>query len=559
MENQKIHGISPQTLLSAVFADAADGIILVNAIGEIIYVNKSISRIFQYSEKEILGQNFSFLLPGSDQNPKADDIKMVAKGISQQLESKIEVNGRKKDGNQIPVFLSISRFAYEDEIYYSGLLRDISDFKNAQTALIKERTLLKKYLFVTNSIIIELDAFGSIMMFNHKAEEITGYKTENVLGQNWFDLVLNPQVAKVFKLEWKSIFSGEQELIEFLSHKITTKDGDIKIIKWHSISNKNERGEIESILASGIDITQLMETERELKLLNNKLEKEVEKRTNELVNAVNGLLNTNRKLDNEIVEKEKVQIALLESEAQLRLSLEKELELNQLKSRFLSMASHEFKTPISTVLSSISLLERYEEGEISEKKQKHFKRIKGALNHMTFMLDDFFSITKFEEGRINTKEETILLNDFCMKIIETFQNNLKVDQTISLKALEHDFEFNTDPNLLKQIILNLLSNASKYSDPKEQIIIRIIEKEKDLNFEIEDRGMGIPPEDQKHLFTRFFRAGNVNHIKGSGLGLNIVRDYVKLLNGEISVKSKVGKGSLFIVSLPKNQPWKRRS
>jgi len=549
--DHKIDGIRPESLLAAVFADAVDGIMLVNVVGEIIYINSAISKIFQFQETEILGQNYTFLLPSTDQNPRAEDIRQVAKGLDKRMGSGFEVLGRKKDGTNIPVFLSLSRFEANGEVYYSGMLHDLTGFKEAQTSLLKERALLKKYLFVTNSIIIELSKEGNIMLFNHKAEEITGYKASEVVGKNWFDLILEPHLVKVFKAEWNAIFSGKQELIEFLTHKILTKSNETKIIKWHSISNKNEKNEIESVLASGIDITQLMNTERELKLLNSRLEKEVANRTNELVNVVNRLLNTNRKLDSEIIERENAEIALLESEAQLRLSLEKELELNQLKSRFLSMASHEFKTPISTVLSSVSILERYEEGQVSEKKQKHFKRIKSALNHMTFMLDDFFSISKFEEGRINTQETSLLLNDFFMKIIDAFQNNLKENQTIQLKGVDHDFKIRTDPNLLRQIILNLLSNASKYSGIGEQIMIRIEDQQSTIRIEVEDRGMGISPEDQKHLFTRFFRADNVSHIKGTGLGLNIVRDYVKLLKGEITLTSKEGKGSLFVVSLPK--------
>ncbi len=539
-------------LLSSVFADAVDGLMLVDDTGTIIYVNKAMTSIFQFESHEILGQNFTFLLPHEMVSSKGEEIRLGAKGLNEKLGSSFEVLGRKKNGEIIPVFLSLSQFTLNGRNYFTGVHHDLSEFKNTQNALLKERQLLEQYLIVTNSIIIELDREGKIMLFNPKASEITGYTKEEVLGKDWFDLVLEPHLTSVFRAEWKSIFSGNQRLIEFLTHKIITKSGDTKVIKWHSIPNTNEEGKLESVLASGIDITQLMDTERELKLLNSRLEKEVANRTNELVSVVNRLLNTNRKLDSEIVERENAEIALLESEAQLRLSLEKELELNQLKSRFLSMASHEFKTPISTVLSSISILERYEKGEISEKKQKHFKRIKGALNHMTFMLDDFFSISKFEEGRINTEEKSILINDFCMSVIETFQNNLKVDQTIVLKGLDNNFEFYTDPNLLRQIILNLLSNASKYSEPKDEITFRILEKEKHLNFEIEDQGMGIPKEDQKHLFTRFFRSGNVSHIKGTGLGLNIVRDYVSLLNGEINVKSQEGKGSLFIVSLPKN-------
>lgn len=138
-----------------------------------------------------------------------------------------------------------------------------------------------------------------------------------------------------------------------------------------------------------------------------------------------------------------------------------------------------------------------------------------------------------------------------MAIIEEFQDNLKSGQSIILQGLAEEFNFYTDENLLKNIILNLLSNACKYSAADKAIFIRIYDQDEKIRFEVADQGMGIPDKDQKYLFTRFFRAGNVAHIKGSGLGLNIVRDYIQILDGEITVKSKEGQGSTFQITFNK--------
>ncbi len=551
-ESIKTEGINIELLLSMAFKDSMDGMLVVKEDGNIIAANAAISKILQYKEEELIGQNYSILVAKNDQQFDADNIKAIALGNSTPFGAGFEVSARRKDGYIIPIFLNFSKFIINEKKYYSGILHDLSKFKETQTALLKERSRLRKYLNVTNSIIVEIDRSGELLLFNKYATDILGYSSEEVLGKNWFELFLEPHLIQLFKKEWLGIFDGKQELLEFLAHPVVAKDGSTKIVKWHSAFNYDENDNPRSVLASGSDITQLMHTERELKLLNSRLEKEVQIRTNELVTVVNRLLNTNRKLDDEIDEREKAQLALEKSKKQLKLSLEKELELNQLKSRFLSMASHEFKTPISTVLSSITLLERYEEGSISEKKQKHFKRIKNALNHMTYMLDDFLSISKFEEGKISTSDEIININEFCFRTIENFQNNLKEGQTIRLQNPSENLLINTDPFLLKNILLNLLSNASKYSKENEVIIIRVKNLLDKTIFEVEDRGMGISKTDMNFLFTRFYRAGNVSHIKGTGLGLNIVRDYVSILKGDISVKSTLGKGSIFTIALPKN-------
>ena len=551
-EKSDIAYLPTESLLESIFIDAVDGMLITDVRGIIIGSNPAIKSIFGYEIEELHGQHFSILLPKFSSQPvSVEDIKVAARAGQPRIGKGFEVLGVKKNGDEIPAFLSLSKFTTSDKTFYSGIIHDLSDFKEAQNALLKERNLLQKYLFVTNSLIVELDQEGAILLFNQKTEETTGYSMEYALGKNWFDLILEPNLVDVFKRDWKEVFAGKRNLIEFFTHKIKTKKGETKIIKWHSIFNNDKKGNHTSVIASGIDVTQLLNTERKLKLLNGRLEKEVENRTNELVTVVNRLLNANNKLDVEITEREKAEKALRKSEAELRRSLEKEVELNQLKSRFLSMASHEFKTPISTILSSVNILQKYEGASISDRKLKHHKRIKKALNHMTYMLDDFFSISQFEEGKIRTIEHHIPLNDFIMTIIEEFQDNLKNGQSIVLQGLKEEFQFYTDENLLKNIILNLLSNASKYSKENKVIFIRLIDYEEQICFEIEDQGMGIPEEDQKYLFTRFFRAGNVEHIKGTGLGLNIVRDYVQILDGKITVKSEEGKGSVFQITFNK--------
>lgn len=238
-----------------------------------------------------------------------------------------------------------------------------------------------------------------------------------------------------------------------------------------------------------------------------------------------------------------------EHEKKMEQALEKEKELNELKSRFISIASHEFRTPLSSILSSLSLLEQYMEPVPADKKQKHIERIKTSIWDLTVILDDFLSLERLETGKISIEQTKFNLQEFINKFIEDTNNILKKNQIIQY-AHSGKKEIVSDQKILKHILLNLVSNASKYSDEKSKIKISTEIFSDHVLIKISDHGIGIPIEDQPFLFKRFYRAHNATNIQGTGLGLNIVKRYVELLNGNINFKSTFNKGTTFYLNFP---------
>jgi len=267
-----------------------------------------------------------------------------------------------------------------------------------------------------------------------------------------------------------------------------------------------------------------------------------------LINAV-GLHNSNGEID-EILTVEQNITAKKKSEDDIRRALEKERQLNELKSRFVSMASHEFRTPLSTILSSASLVEKYLEKKDSdpvvakENISRHLKRVKSSVGNLTSILNDFLSLDKLEQGKVEIRPVHFHMDKFADELIEEIQATLKKGQKV-LHRHNGITEIYVDKQMLKNVVYNLISNASKYS-PEDSIIefntkIGI----RGLELTVTDHGMGIPKTDQKHLFERFFRAQNVTNLQGTGLGLNIVKRYTDLLKGDISFISKEGEGASF--------------
>ncbi len=298
------------------------------------------------------------------------------------------------------------------------------------------------------------------------------------------------------------------------------------------------------------DVTDLKDAQEKLIDFNTKLEAQVNQRTEELSRVVNKMLQTNKQLAHQIKERELVEATLRHQQKELRKAYEKERELGELKSRFVSMASHEFRTPLSTVLSSAALLHRYTQTEQQDKREKHVDRIKSAVNNLTGILNDFLSLSKLEEGKVELNPTVFLWNSFCIQIIDEMKGLLKEGQKIEHQKLLEDTEVILDERILKNIFYNLFSNAIKYSPEWKVIFFRNHVAGKWLVFEIEDQGIGIPEEEQQYLFTRFFRAKNVINIKGTGLGLTIVKRYTDLLGGNIQFRSEEGKGTTFTVHLP---------
>lgn len=242
---------------------------------------------------------------------------------------------------------------------------------------------------------------------------------------------------------------------------------------------------------------------------------------------------------------------------QTRLALEKEREISKLKSDFINIASHEFRTPLTTILLSCDLLQNYGEQLSYEKKERHYNRIKSSVKHLNKILEDVLMIGKTEAGKLEFEPIPIDLISLCLDLVEQLQ--LSAGEKYHLNFVEQcvygcnreDLPV-MDEKLLRHILTNLLSNAIKYSPQGGTILFELICDNKSVIFRIQDEGIGIPEEDQPKLFTSFFRSSNTSNFPGTGLGLTIVKNAVELHGGQITVESQVGVGTTFTVTLPLN-------
>ena len=243
-------------------------------------------------------------------------------------------------------------------------------------------------------------------------------------------------------------------------------------------------------------------------------------------------------------------LALEAAKEEVSISLEKEKELGQLKSRFVSMASHEFRTPLSTIQLSAVLIEKYAAPHENANIIKHIAKVKNAVTNLTSILNDFLSLEKLEAGKVEPQYVAFDIVKFAEEIIEEMQMVAKQNQVIVYQHTGTGSKVKLDATLLKNCIINLIGNAIKYSGENTFIEFNSEIEGKQLIVTIKDNGIGIPESDQKHLFEAFFRAHNTGSIPGTGLGLNIVTRYAKLMNGTVKFQSKVNKGTSFTISFP---------
>ncbi|WP_413165257.1 GAF domain-containing protein [Capilliphycus salinus ALCB114379] len=263
----------------------------------------------------------------------------------------------------------------------------------------------------------------------------------------------------------------------------------------------------------------------------------------------------------ELLEQIAIQVGIALAQAE---RLKREKELGELKSRFISIASHEFRTPLTWIASSAGILEDYGDRLAPEKTQKHLCRIQSSVQYMTELLNDVLIISRAEAHRLECNPEPLELIDLCLDLVEEVQS-LSGKHRVLFRGFDAQFpekEIKTvsaylDEKLLRQMLTNLLSNAIKYSPSAELVRFDLAVKDEEILFTIQDYGIGIPPEDQGRLFESFHRAKNVGSVSGTGLGLAIVKNCVQLLGGELSFNSQLGEGTTFEVKLPRIFPGKK--
>jgi PAS domain S-box-containing protein len=393
---------------------------------------------------------------------------------------------------------------------------------------------------VTEGILVCSDD-NKIQYANKSAEELFGYESDFLIGKDLFILI--PQRFR---------HNHDQHVEKYFEKPANRKMGIGKSL--YGLRRSGEEFPLEIslsyfhhdgssfVFAFVVDITERKAIDIQLIEKNSSLEKmteELAKLTSELESKVH---------ERTMILREALE-ELEKSQKELSDSLSKEKELNEIKSRFVSMASHEFRTPLSTILSSASLILKYPNTEEQLNRDRHVKKIKEAVKHLNEILEDFLSIGKLEEGKLGIKIETFDLSNFIYEIIEEIKTILKPGQDIKY-IISGSGSFVTDKRILKNILINLLSNATKFSYENSPIRL-IIDSNESLKIQVIDQGIGIAQEDISHLFTNFFRGKNATNIQGTGLGLPIIKRYLNLIKGSIKVESELNKGSTFIIELEK--------
>jgi two-component system, sensor histidine kinase and response regulator len=242
------------------------------------------------------------------------------------------------------------------------------------------------------------------------------------------------------------------------------------------------------------------------------------------------------------------------AEAEVRKSLSKEQELNQLKSYFVSMVSHEFRNPLTTILGFAEFMRDFSPQLSEEKKQEYLRQIQESARRMTALLNDVLSIGQAEAGKLEFNPQPLDIEEFCNDLVEEIKLASSTQHRIDFSSQKQSTKACMDKNLLRQILTNLLSNAIKYSPEGSTITFDLVCQDKKAIFHIKDEGIGISPADQQQLFESFYRGSNVGKISGTGLGLTIVKKALDLHGGQIAVKSEVGMGTTFSVAIPLNNP-----
>lgn len=390
--------------------------------------------------------------------------------------------------------------------------------------------------------VIVVNIEQQIIAINTSTEKIFGYTEEELINQPLEILIPKKYKAnhsshvKSFIKENKKRFMGHGRDLSGLR-----KDGSVFPIEVGL--NPFEIDGDKYVMALAVDITERKKQEQEIITLNNELEKKVEERTKDLSISVEKLKSTNEQLDEENKKR-------LKAEKAAKTALKKERELNELKTKFLSLVSHEFKTPLSGILTSTMLLAKYKLGEQQEKRDKHIKIINDKVHYLNNILNDFLSIERLEKGKINYKFTTFKISKIVNEVVYRSNMFLKQGQQINYPENIDDISLHQDEKIFELVLSNLINNAIKYSPENTTIDLVITQDDKETMVTVKDNGMGIPEKDQKNIFKRYFRAENVLLNQGTGIGLNIVKSHLNNLGGNISFSSKEGEGSTFIFTIP---------
>lgn len=419
---------------------------------------------------------------------------------------------------------------------------DLVEEKRGLEVSLRESEALYKAV-IDNSLdgTLIIDKNYIVLYGNEEIYKIGSYESEDMFGQD-FRTFLDKESLTLFE-ERIEFTKNNPEADNRFEIAMLDKNLNKRNVYISASLNKDFQG-MTVYICQVLDITEIKKAEEAILKMNEELEKKVVERTTQLEVALTDL-------KSEITVRQKAEEELQAAKEEVTKALEQEKELNTLKTRFISMISHEYRTPLTVILTSTYLIEQFYQGPNQLQFNKFLDKIRSSVKSMTQLLQDVLTIGKSDAGKTTLQINRFRAVDLCKDIIEECQVIDNNAHTFELNFVDKTIELESDEKQLKHIISNLVLNAAKYSPNAKTVKINLIEQNGKVTFQVVDEGIGIPEADQEHLFEAFYRAGNVGAISGTGLGLAIVKKCVDLLNGEITFKSISKVGTTFNVTIEK--------
>lgn len=483
-------------------------------------INPAFEKLTGIIAEEAIGKTVMQLMPETEDYWLKTYAEIVRTGESKTFQNYSREIGR---------YFEVHSFKAGEE-QFATIIADVTE----KTIWLNNLKKLSRAVQQSPVSIVITDKDGNIEYVNPKFTAATGYSYEETIGQNPRMLKSGEQSESFYKEMWYTISAGKEWTGIFHNKK---KNGELF---WESgiiAPLLNDENEIINYVAVKEDITVKKKNEEELNTYRENLENMVNDRTRELSVV-------NKKLEKEIAKTKK-------AEKSAWAALEKEQELNDMKTQFVSMASHEFRTPLTTIQSSADLIEMYSQKGNNEKIQTHVGRILNSIKKVTVLLDEVLTISRGEKGKIKYEPTKNNLPEFLEKVLNDVVDYKKSGQTIDIQNNFPDEEAVFDPNLIIHILSNLLTNSIKYSFENSTIILRVAEKENMIEFIVEDNGPGINEDDKINIYEPFYRGTNSISIEGSGLGLSIVKKFVEVHKGKIFFNSGKNEGTVFHILISK--------
>ena len=471
--------------------------------------SKEVFSIFQMDPKDFDGKNPTFFkLVHPDDRERVAEMARVAQ--MQNLAYNIDHRVILKDGKVrwVNERAQIIRNENNQAVLMVGIVQDINDRKIIEEVLREYNDRYEILSRATNDVIWDWDVVNDKVVYNDAMTTVMGYDDSHRNNSNtWWEERIHPDDHDRIMSEVKDVFANHLLTKEF-SYRYRTASGDYKYIHDRAYVVYNKEGMPVRMIGVMQDVTEL--TEYRINL-----EKKVEARTREL-NA----------------------------------ALKKEKEIVEMRSKFVSIASHEFRTPLSTISLASGFVRKYKHRLTPDAINEKLLGIETQVRHMSGLLDDILTIGKGDAGRIEVNLVTLPVRTLFENMAREVINSMKRSHEVNLQITFPRETFETDEGLIRNIVINLLSNAIKFSDTSNEVILSVGGNKDEMVIGVRDYGIGIPPEDAAKLFEPFYRGSNVSTISGTGLGLSIVKKAVDLLEGEIKVNSNVGRGTEFLVTLP---------